>query len=275
MTRTLKPLILNTGALALTLILIYTGISAHDKLTWLMEVTPVIIVVPLLLATAKRYPLTPLLYTLIFFHAIILMVGGQYTYAKVPVGFEVQEWLGLSRNPYDKLGHFFQGLVPALVAREILVRGMYVRGRKMVAFLVCCVALAISAMYELIEWWAALAMGQGADDFLGTQGDPWDTQSDMFCALLGALTTVIFLAPLSLPPATALWLNHQSAGSDYPLTVQPAWQPVAVGGNQVVNKSIYFVNAQHGGSMRVHHRGVVNTVAIFRKNSFCQQRLYV
>ena len=187
MTRTLKPLILNTGALALTLILIYTGISAHDKLTWLMEVTPVIIVVPLLLATAKRYPLTPLLYTLIFFHAIILMVGGQYTYAKVPVGFEVQEWLGLSRNPYDKLGHFFQGLVPALVAREILVRGMYVRGRKMVAFLVCCVALAISAMYELIEWWAALAMGQGADDFLGTQGDQWDTQSDMFLVCCVAL----------------------------------------------------------------------------------------
>ncbi len=116
-----------------------------------------IIVVPLLLATAKRYPLTPLLYTLIFFHAIILMVGGQYTYAKVPIGFEVQEWLGLSRNPYDKLGHFFQGLAPRLVAREILAWMM--RGRKMVAFLVCCVALAISAMYEF-EWWAALAMGQ-------------------------------------------------------------------------------------------------------------------
>ncbi len=110
MTRTLKPLILNTGALALTLILIYTGISAHDKLTPLMEVTPVIIVVPLPLCyTARRYPLTPLLYTLIFFHAIILMVGGQYTYAKVPVGFEVQEWLGLSRNPYDKLGALFPG----------------------------------------------------------------------------------------------------------------------------------------------------------------------
>ncbi|HEB0855933.1 TPA: DUF2238 domain-containing protein, partial [Citrobacter freundii] len=147
-----------------------------------------------LLATVKRYPLTPLLYTLIFFHAIILMVGGMYTYAKVPIGFEVQEWLNLSRNPYDKLGHFFQGLVPALTAREILVRGNIVHGRKMLAFLVCCVALAISATYELIEWWAALAMGQGADDFLGTQGDPWDTQSDMFCALLGALTTVIFLA---------------------------------------------------------------------------------
>lgn len=159
-----------------------------------MEVTPVIIVVPLLLATVKRYPLTPLLYTLIFLHAIILMVGGMYTYAKVPVGFQVQEWLDLSRNPYDKLGHFFRGLVPALTAREILVRGNIVRGRKMLAFLVCCVALAISAMYELIEWWAALAMGQGADDFLGTQGDPWDTQSDMFCALLGALTTVLVLA---------------------------------------------------------------------------------
>ncbi|HAU4328941.1 DUF2238 domain-containing protein [Citrobacter freundii] len=194
MNRTLNTSLLNAGALLLALILIYTGFSATEKITWLMEVTPVIIVVPLLLATVKRYPLTPLLYTLIFFHAIILMVGGMYTYAKVPIGFEVQEWLNLSRNPYDKLGHFFQGLVPALTAREILVRGNIVHGRKMLAFLVCCVALAISATYELIEWWAALAMGQGADDFLGTQGDPWDTQSDMFCALLGALTTVIFLA---------------------------------------------------------------------------------
>ena len=194
MIRTLNPGLLTVAALILTLILIYTGISAGDKITWLMEGTPVMIVVPLLLATATRYPLTPLLYTLIFFHAIILMVGGMYTYAKVPIGFEVQEWLGLSRNPYDKLGHFFQGLVPALVAREILVRGKRVRGNKMLAFLVCCVALAISATYELIEWWAALAMGQGADDFLGTQGDPWDTQSDMFCALLGALTSVMLLA---------------------------------------------------------------------------------
>ncbi|HGY1229341.1 TPA: DUF2238 domain-containing protein [Citrobacter farmeri] len=194
MIRTLHPGLLTVAALILTLILIYTGLSAGEKITWLMEVTPVIVVVPLLLATAKRYPLTPLLYTLIFFHAIILMVGGMYTYAKVPIGFDVQDWLGLSRNPYDKLGHFFQGLVPALVAREILLRGKIVRGNKMLAFLVCCVALAISATYELIEWWAALAMGQGADDFLGTQGDPWDTQSDMFCALLGALSSVILLA---------------------------------------------------------------------------------
>lgn len=185
---------LKLAALLLALIVIYTGIYAGDKITWLMEVTPVLILVPLLWATHARYPLTPLLYTLIFFHAIILMVGGMYTYAKVPIGFDVQALLGLSRNPYDKLGHFFQGLVPALAAREILVRGAFVRGRKMLGFVVCCIALAISAMYELIEWWAALAMGQGADDFLGTQGDPWDTQSDMFCALLGALTTVLLLA---------------------------------------------------------------------------------
>ena len=194
MNRTVNPLILRTGALLLALFLVYTGVNAAEKVTWLMEVTPVIIVAPLLLFTAQRYPLTPLLYALIFCHAMILMVGGQYTYAKVPIGFDVQEWFNLSRNPYDKLGHFFQGLVPALAAREILLRGEIVRGRKMLAFLVCCVALAISATYELIEWWAALAMGQGADDFLGTQGDPWDTQSDMFCALLGALTTVLLLA---------------------------------------------------------------------------------
>ncbi|MGK9175436.1 DUF2238 domain-containing protein [Yokenella regensburgei] len=185
---------LRGGAFILLLILIYTGINTADKMTWLMEVIPVCVVVPLLLLTRVRYPLTPLLYTLIFFHALILIVGGMYTYAKVPVGFDVQAWLGLSRNPYDKLGHFFQGLVPALAAREILIRGGYVQGRKMVAFVVCCIALAISAFYELIEWWAALAMGQGADDFLGTQGDPWDTQSDMLCALLGALTTVFVLA---------------------------------------------------------------------------------
>ena len=185
---------LKLAALLLALIVVYTGIYAGDKITWLMEVTPVLILVPLLWATHARYPLTPLLYTLIFFHAIILMVGGMYTYAKVPMGYYVQAWLGLSRNTYDKLGHLFEGVVPALAAREILVRGAFVRGRKMLGFVVCCIALAISAMYELIEWWAALAMGQGADDFLGTQGDPWDTQSDMFCALLGALTTVLLLA---------------------------------------------------------------------------------
>lgn len=194
MTSTLNPLLMKTGVAILLLLLIYTGMATKDSATWMMEVTPVAIAIPLLLLTRRRYPLTPLLYVLIFFHAIILIVGGMYTYAKVPIGFDVQAWFGLSRNPYDKLGHFFQGLVPALAAREILLRGRIVRGKKMLAFIVCCIALAISATYELIEWWAALAMGQGADDFLGTQGDQWDTQSDMFCALLGAMTTVLILA---------------------------------------------------------------------------------
>ncbi|BEM50919.1 DUF2238 domain-containing protein [Serratia ureilytica] len=181
------PLLLSVITLLLLAALIHSGISPYDRTTWLMEVAPVLIVLPLLWLTHRRYPLTPLLYTLIFFHALILIFGGMYSYARVPLGFEVQQWLDLDRNPYDKLGHFFQGLVPALAAREILLRGGYVQGRKMLGFVVCCIALAISAVYELIEWWAALALGQGADEFLGTQGDPWDTQSDMFCALLGAI----------------------------------------------------------------------------------------
>ncbi|WP_413713953.1 DUF2238 domain-containing protein [Serratia marcescens] len=181
------PLLLAVITLLLLAALIHSGISPYDRTTWLMEVAPVLIVLPLLWLTHRRYPLTPLLYTLIFFHTLILIFGGMYSYARVPLGFEVQQWLDLDRNPYDKLGHFFQGLVPALAAREILLRGGYVQGRKMLGFVVCCIALAISALYELIEWWAALALGQGADEFLGTQGDPWDTQSDMFCALLGAM----------------------------------------------------------------------------------------
>ncbi|MTD09628.1 DUF2238 domain-containing protein [Serratia sp. YC16] len=182
-----SPLLLSVITLLLLAALIHSGIHPYDRTTWLMEVAPALIVLPLLWLTHRRYPLTPLLYTLIFFHALILIFGGMYSYARVPLGFEVQQWLDLDRNPYDKLGHFFQGLVPALAAREILLRGGYVQGRKMLGFVVCCIALAISALYELIEWWAALALGQGADEFLGTQGDPWDTQSDMFCALLGAI----------------------------------------------------------------------------------------
>lgn len=140
-----RPLYLPVGVLLLAALLIVTGVATASKLTWLMEVLPVLIVVPILWATARRYPLTPLLYVLIFFHAIILIVGGMYSYAKVPLGFEVQEWLNLSRNPYDKLGHLFQGLVPALAAREVLIRGGFINGRKMLGFLVCCIALAISA----------------------------------------------------------------------------------------------------------------------------------
>lgn len=190
------------GLLAATIVaLIVSGWQPYDRATWLLEVLPVLAAAPLLVATRRRYPLTTLLYGLIFLHALVLIVGGTYTYARVPAGFWVQEAFALSRNPYDKLGHFMQGFVPAIIAREILVRGDFVRGRRMLAFLCVCVALAVSAFYELIEWWAALALGQGADEFLGTQGDPWDTQSDMFLALVGAS---LALALLSRPHDRAL-----------------------------------------------------------------------
>jgi putative membrane protein len=182
-------------AAALTIaFLTISGWRPFDRATWLLEVMPVIIALPLLWFTYRRFPLTSLLYALVFVHAIILIVGGAYTYARVPLGFQLQEWLGLHRNPYDKIGHFAQGFVPAIVAREILIRGAYVQGRRMLAFLIICVVLAISATYEFIEWGAALAMGQGADEFLGTQGDSWDTQSDMFFALLGAIAALVCLS---------------------------------------------------------------------------------
>jgi putative membrane protein len=156
-----------------------------------MEVTPAIVALPVLWLTYKRFPLTSLLYICLFVHAIVLMAGGAYTYARVPLGFELQKILHLGRNPYDKIGHFFQGFVPALVAREILIRGQYVQGKRMLPFLVMCIVLAISATYEFIEWGAALMLGQGADEFLGTQGDPWDTQSDMFFALIGSIVALL------------------------------------------------------------------------------------
>jgi len=175
---------------ALVGLLVWSGIRPHDRLTWLMEVAPVFVALPLMWSTRRSFPLTDLLYACIFVHCCVLMLGGAYTYAHVPMGFWMQDVLGTERNPYDKIGHFMQGFVPALLAREILIRGAFVRGRRMLAFLVVCIVLAVSATYELIEWAAALALGQGADEFLGTQGDPWDTQSDMFLALLGALTAL-------------------------------------------------------------------------------------
>ena len=189
--RWLLPLSLLTLAL-----LALSGWNPYDRTTWLMEVAPVIIALPLLFLTYHRFPLTSLLYILIFVHATILMLGGAYTYARVPLGFHLQDLFELSRNPYDKIGHFFQGFVPALVVREILVRGDYVRGPRMLAFIVVCIVLAISATYEFIEWGAAIALGQGADEFLGTQGDPWDTQSDMFMAVLGGSTALLLLSRL-------------------------------------------------------------------------------
>ena len=186
-----------TLVLVLTLIvaiaLVASGIEPRDRLTWWLEVAPVLIAAPILAFTYQRYPLTHLLYVLIALHALVLIYGGAYTYAHVPLGFWLQDVLGTMRNPYDKIGHFMQGFVPVLVAREILVRGYYVNGRAMLHFLCVCIALAISAFYELVEWWAGLAMGQDAHEFLGTQGDNWDTQSDMFWALIGAITALLLL----------------------------------------------------------------------------------
>lgn len=175
-------------------VLVVSGIAPYERLTWVMEVAPVLIALPLMIATRRSYPLTTLLTVLITVHALVLIAGGAYTYARVPLGFWMQDWLGTVRNPYDKIGHFMQGFVPAMVAREILIRGTYVHGRKMTAFLCICIAMAISAVYELIEWAAALYLGQGADEFLGTQGDQWDTQSDMFMALIGATIAMVLLS---------------------------------------------------------------------------------
>lgn len=174
--------------------LVVSGIAPFDRATWVMEVAPVLIALPLMIATRQSYPLTMLLTVLIAVHAVVLIAGGAYTYARVPLGFWLQDLLGTVRNPYDKIGHLLQGFVPAMVAREILVRGGYVVGRRMTGFLCICIAMAISASYELIEWAAALAMGQGADEFLGTQGDQWDTQSDMFMALIGSSAAMVLLS---------------------------------------------------------------------------------
>jgi putative membrane protein len=170
--------------------LIASGIAPRDRLTWWMEVAPVLIALPLLLATRRAFPFTALAYALICIHGLILILGGVYTYAHVPAGFWVQEWLGLERNPYDRLGHLAQGFIPAIVAREILVRRFALVPGKFLFFVTLCVCLSISAFYELIEWWSALVIGQDADEFLGTQGDQWDTQWDMFLALVGAAVSL-------------------------------------------------------------------------------------
>ncbi len=181
-------------SLSVLLALVCSGIAPHDRGTWVLEVAPAVIAAPVLWVTGKRYPLTTLLYLLIALHMLVLILGGAHTYARVPLGFWLQDLFHLGRNPYDKIGHFMQGLVPAMVTREVLLQRGDLRHRGMAAFLSVCVAMAISAVYELLEWWTALAIGQGADAFLGTQGDPWDTQSDMFFALIGAVVGMALLA---------------------------------------------------------------------------------
>ena len=175
-------------------ILVYSGLAPYDRMTWALEVFPAAVALVLMVATYRRFPLTTLLYVCIFVHCLVLILGGVYTYARVPLDIQIADLLHLTRNPYDKIGHFFQGFVPALVTREILIRGAFVNGRRMRDFLITCVVLAISAFYELIEWWVAVLAGQGADEFLGTQGYAWDTQSDMLLALIGAIAALVLFA---------------------------------------------------------------------------------
>jgi len=179
---------------ATIVVLVWSGVQPYERGTWILEVFPVLMGIPILFATFSRFPLSPLVYRLLFIHAVILMVGGHYTYARVPVGFAVQDLLDLSRNHYDRLGHFAQGFVPAILAREILLRTSPLERGKWLSCLVVSVCLAFSAFYELLEWWAALIGGESADAFLGTQGDIWDSQWDMFLALVGAISALVFLA---------------------------------------------------------------------------------
>ena len=178
-------------------VLIWSVVLPKDLYTWFLEVLPVFIGLFILVLTYKKFPLTPLLYTLILIHMIILMVGGHYTYAEVPLFDWIREVFDHSRNNYDKVGHFAQGFIPAILAREILIHKNIVQGTKIwLHFIILSIILAFSAFYELVEWWVALAVGQDAEAFLGTQGYIWDTQSDMGYALLGGLVALLVFSKL-------------------------------------------------------------------------------
>ena len=188
--------LMTVGSVITLILLAVSGWQPYDRATWIMETLPVMLVLPVLWGTARRFPLTDLLYIGIFLHCAVLILGGAYTYARVPLGNELQDLFNLQRNPYDKIGHFFQGLVPALAARELFIRHKVINGKAWLAFLVVCLVMTVSACYELVEWAAAGAMGQGADEFLGTQGDEWDSQSDMFTALIGSLAALALFSRL-------------------------------------------------------------------------------
>ncbi|HTT08509.1 MAG TPA: DUF2238 domain-containing protein [Gammaproteobacteria bacterium] len=175
-------------------LLVLSGIAPHDRLTWWLETLPIFTIVPILIATGQVFPFTPLAYRLMFLHSLVLMVGGHYTYAHVPFGDWMEEWFGFGRNNFDRIGHFMQGCVPAIAAREILLRRSPLFPGRWLFTLVTATCLAISASYELLEWAAAMTLGQAADAFLGTQGDPWDTQWDMLWALIGALTSQLLFS---------------------------------------------------------------------------------
>ena len=194
------PLLLSltTGAL------VVSGVSPVDRLTWLLEALPVFAGIPMLLATHRRFPLTMLSYRLLTLHAMLLLIGAHYTYAQVPIGTWIQSMFGFARNHFDRIGHFVQGFVPAILAREMLLRTSPLRPGRWLFVLVCSVCLAFSASYELFEWGTARVLGLAATAFLGTQGDEWDTQWDMFLALIGSLTAQTLLAARHDRELTAL-----------------------------------------------------------------------
>lgn len=174
-------------------VLFWSSWEPHDRFTWWLEVAPVLVGLPLMLTTDRRFPLSNLLLFLLWWHCTILMVGGHYTYARVPLFDWIRDWTGGTRNNYDKVGHFAQGFVPAILTREILLRTSPLRGSRWLGFLVVCVCLAFSAFYELVEWLTAVLTGAAAEDFLGTQGYAWDTQTDMAYALVGAVVALVAL----------------------------------------------------------------------------------
>jgi putative membrane protein len=191
-------------------VLVWSVINPKDHFTWFLESVPALIGAIVLLATRKSFPLTMLAYVLVLIHCTILMVGGHYTYAEVPLFDWIRDVTGGARNNYDKVGHFAQGFVPAIVARELLIRKSVINGRGWMNFLIICFCLGFSAFYELVEWWVAVATGDSAEAFLGTQGYVWDTQSDMALALLGAIVALLTLSRLHDRQLTALRMNDVS-----------------------------------------------------------------
>ena len=194
-------------SVCLGVVFVWSAINPHDYFTWFLEVFPVLVALPVMMFTYRRFPLTRLVYGLILLHAVILLVGGHYTYAEMPLFSWLRDYYHLDRNYYDRLGHVAQGFVPALVAREILLRTSPLRPGKWLFFIVACICLAMSAFYEFIEWWVALASGSDAVAFLATQGDVWDTQWDMFLAFLGSISAQLLLANLHLRQMRQMHFN--------------------------------------------------------------------
>ena len=195
---------------AMVVILLWSWVNPYDRLTWWMEALPVLIGLLVLSVSRSHFPLSRLLYYLLFIHGLILVVGAHYTYARVPLGFYLQDILGFDRNPYDRIGHLAQGFIPAILAREILIRHAVVKTAGWLFFLVVCICLAFSAFYELIEWWAAVLGGAGSVEFLGTQGDIWDAQWDMLHALIGVLVAQFLLSrPLQRQIDSSPWQSER------------------------------------------------------------------